>query len=151
MKVYRLQLSKFSTKLTHLAEGSINSYGRWHWYCPVVYTTETTSLSILELLPYYLKISLIKAEYFLITIEIPGAVSSMEIDEKSLGKEWEHNQEITRKIGMDWFKSMRTCILKVPSVHSPNESNFIINSMHEDFEKIKIANVEIYNFDSRFH
>jgi len=37
----------------------------------------------------------------------------------------------------------------VPSVIVPQESNFLINPLHPNFEKVKILKTELFSLDSR--
>ena len=56
--------------------------------------------------------------------------------------------------GYDKISSVRyagkfSYMLEVPSAIISSENNFIINTMHEDFKKVKISGREPFNFDRR--
>ena len=48
-----------------------------------------------------------------------------------------------------WFNSGDSVILAVPSVIVPVETNYLINPLHSDFEKIKIRGPEQFEYDQR--
>jgi RES domain-containing protein len=54
-----------------------------------------------------------------------------------------------KRIGHDWVESMRSCILEVPSVVAPHESNFILNPGHPDFASLEIGDTKRLETDPR--
>jgi RES domain-containing protein len=56
---------------------------------------------------------------------------------------------LSRRIGDEWIDSQRSCILKVPSVVVPHESNFVLNPRHPDFGSIEIGEPVEIEMDSR--
>jgi RES domain-containing protein len=44
-----------------------------------------------------------------------------------------------QQIGDEWIDSIRSCILEIPSVIVPHESNFILNPKHPDFASLEIG------------
>jgi len=42
-------------------------------------------------------------------------------------------------IGGEWIDSMRSAILRVPTVLVPDQHNYLINPRHSDFKKIEIG------------
>jgi RES domain-containing protein len=38
----------------------------------------------------------------------------------------------------------------VPSALAPAESNQLLNPLHKDFSKIRVASIEAFQYDSRF-
>lgn len=151
MRVYRLQRAVFPVSINGLGEGSRSFKARWHSDpVPIIYTSQTSSLAILELLGHYVKLPLITTPYRLITLDLNFDFSIDEIRESDLGKDWKRNFRLTRSLGNSWFKSCDTCLLKVPSIHTDKEKNILINRSHKDFSKIKIIENEEYYFDDRF-
>ncbi len=120
-------------------EGARLFGGRWHSLGrAVVYTSASTSLGLLEqmvhaekgLLPFY------------VTIPVTFDADLVEmIDPVKLPTSWQSSPppyELQR-IGDEWVDSMRSCILEVPSVIVPHESNFILNPKHPDFSSLEIG------------
>jgi len=130
-------------------EGARLYGGRWH--SPgraVVYTSASTSLGLLEqmvhaeegLPPSYLTIP--------VTFDV-GLVEKLEA--VKLPSRWQASPppfELQR-IGNEWVDSMRSCILEVPSVLVPHESNFILNPEHPDFASTEIGEPIDLEIDSR--
>jgi len=150
MYLYRLQRAEFPTDINSFVEGARITQGRWHSYLPVIYTTETSSLAILELLGYYINQKFIQADYNLITLQVGSRVRIKDILPQ-LPENWEEDQETTRYMGKDWFQSQETCLLRVPSVHTPKESNIIINPFHPEFNQISVIDIQEYNFSKKFY
>jgi RES domain-containing protein len=77
----------------------------------------------------------------------------MEIkEENTLPANWNktENYRVCQEIGSLWFSSGNTAILKVPSALVPQESNYILNTLHPDFHSIRLVDAEEFYFDSRF-
>lgn len=121
-------------------EGARVSGGRWNSVGnPVVYTAATTSLGLLELLahssttrllPYYLAIPVFFDERLV-----------DRFDRTQLPKGWRSHPlpRGTQKIGDGWIAPGHSCILEVPSVIVPHESNFMLNPNHPDFASLEIG------------
>ena len=68
-----------------------------------------------------------------------------------LPEDWDKKPlaESTQRIGLSWAQEMRSAILQVPSAIIPSEDNFILNPVHPDFHKVKIARPVPFAFDPR--
>jgi RES domain-containing protein len=55
----------------------------------------------------------------------------------------------TRAIGDDWVRTGSSLALKVPSVITPNEFNYLLNPAHPDFAILTPAPPIPYPFDPR--
>jgi len=123
----------FDGRGARITGGRWNSAGR-----AVVYTSATTSLGLLEkmvhtdagLLPLYITIP-VTFDANLVEMVGPGKLPA---DWRSLPAPFELKQ-----IGDQWVDSMRSCILEVPSVIVPHESNLILNPKHPDFASLEIG------------
>jgi len=123
--------------------GRWNNAGR-----AVVYTSATTSLGLLEkmvhtdegLLPLYFTFPVTFDAELVETVE-PGGIPA---DWRSLPAPIR-----LKRIGDEWMDSMRSCILEVPSVIVPHESNFILNPKHADFNSIEIGEPIDLDIDQR--
>lgn len=146
MLIYRITTAKWADKLT----GS-NQPARWNSFGRnVLYAAQSRSLACLENIVHRNKDGL-NLLFKTVEIEVPENLTITLIDEANLIKQWSDfkNIEYTRKLGDDWYASMKSCILKVPSVIIDQEFNYLINTKHPDFPQIKILKIEDFNFDSR--
>jgi len=55
----------------------------------------------------------------------------------------------TQFIGDTWTRDVVSAVLAVPSVLIPEETNYLLNSAHPDFKKVKIGEPEAFAFDYR--
>lgn len=62
---------------------------------------------------------------------------------------WKDNPEICMKFGKQWIEGLFSPILRVPSVHSPWEYNFLINPQHPELD-IAMVDQTYYVYDDRF-
>ncbi len=123
--------------------GRWNSAGR-----AVVYTSATTSLGLLEklvhtdsgLLPFYIAISVTFDAELVVTV----APARLPVDWRSLPAPF-----ALKRVGDEWVDSMRSCILEVPSVIVPHESNFILSPQHPGFESLEIGEPITFETDER--
>ena len=143
MIVYRIANPDYAHDLSGMGASIFG--GRWNESgFPLLYTAETSSLSILEFL-VHLKGVKGNLKYKLLTINL----NSDDItDVKSLPKKWSTDKKLTQAIGTKWIKSRSSVGLRVPSVHNPLESNILVNPKHEDFNP-KTERSDWYWFDGR--
>jgi RES domain-containing protein len=147
MIVYRITKEEYSTTLK--ASGYA---ARWNYKGSfVIYTAESRSLACLENLVHR------SGEgdnnlYKVMLIQIPDSLEITVIEEKKLTVDWQkiENYSYCRNIASDWLSEGKTAILKVTSVLVKNEFNFILNTNHPHFKKIKLSETEDFIFDSRF-
>ena len=114
----------------------------------MIYTSATTSLGLLEkivhadegLPPFYVTISVTFGADLVESVEL----ARLPVDWRSLPA-----PNTLQRIGDVWVDSMRSCILQVPSVIVPHESNFILNPAHRDFGLLEIGDPIGLDIDSR--
>jgi len=84
-------------------------------------------------------------------IEIPNSIVIDEIRIEDLPDNWSDFTQLnyTQMIGDIWLSGMSSAVLSVPSAIIPQERNFLINMQHPDFQKIKLLQVEDFDFDPR--
>ncbi len=120
-------------------QGARHFGGRWHSVGrAAVYTSATTSLALLE--------TLVHADFRLlpsyITIPVTFEADLVErVDPGGLPPNWRSYPapyELQR-IGDDWVELQRSCVLEVPSVIVPHESNFILNPNHPAMNSLEIG------------
>jgi RES domain-containing protein len=86
-----------------------------------------------------------------LSILIPGNAGVTNISLKELPQNFANEKRIaiTKEIGNKWYKANNHLLLQTPSVIIPSENNFMINTMHDDFKKIKIVGKDEFKFDER--
>jgi RES domain-containing protein len=145
MMLYRFSPEQFSRDIS--GEGARRFGGRWNSKGkPIVYTSLSISLSLLELLIHSTSHDEIIRNY-LTSIEVPGDKIT-EIPLSHLKKNWIADEGFTRYIG-DEFLGSDSLLLKVPSAIIAQEFNILINPLHRDFRKVKIKTAERFMFDAR--
>ena len=136
MLVYRLGHPSYIDKLD--GEGAALKGGRWnHKGERVIYTAQTSSLAILEVLGHISNTQfLIPYQLAEITID-EGLVLDYRKVSPKLPEGWalhKTGEQITKDIGSEWLKKKASTILRVPSVHNPLEHNFLLNPLHPKFK-----------------
>ncbi|MCK5202015.1 MAG: RES family NAD+ phosphorylase [Spirochaetales bacterium] len=141
MIVYRLSKKKYENDIS--GSGSIQYPGRWNMEgTQMLYTSETSSLAILEVAVHFRTILKIE-QYSIIVIEVPKKYLSItKLYAEELPDKWDEYPLIseTRQIGTDWVQYNKSLLLTVPSAINPYEQNILINPNHPDFQNIKIIN-----------
>jgi RES domain-containing protein len=84
-------------------------------------------------------------------VEVPPNVSMEAWPVSRLSEGWDAVPpgQFTQEIGTRWVAERRSCILQVPSVVSPGDVNFLLNSQHPEFAKLKIGEPVVFRFDPR--
>jgi RES domain-containing protein len=129
--------------------GAASHPGRWNKLRQqVVYTSDTPSLAVLEilvnaspgLLPLY---SLFSCSFDDALITDIGAL--MDGWQSLVDPGWSPLQAL----GADWYESRRSAVLCVPSSVITFQNNYIINVSHPDFSKITIDGPQRMDTDPR--
>lgn len=131
-------------------EGARRYGGRWNSRgVPVVYTAESASLAVLELLAHLESDSLMQ-EYLLYQLGFEETLVES-ILEGTLSHDWRSYPApvALRGIGDQWVAEARSVILSVPSAIVPAERVFLLNPEHVDFQEIEIGEPEPFGFDPR--
>ena len=141
----RFEEAAFDGEGARIAGGRWNSVGN-----PVVYTAATTSLGLLELLVHSSKTRLLP--FYLVIPVIFDERRVEKVDRAQFPKDWRSYPlpRGTQEIGDQWLASGRSCILEVPSVIVPHESNFMLNPNHPDFSSLEIGDAIDLDIDQRF-
>ena len=146
MKVYRISLAIYSTKL--LASGNP---ARWNSKdIRVIYTAQSRALACLENIVHRDSKGLQK-NFRIMEIDIADEIKIEKIQETDLIADWKnfYNMPYTQQIGDDWINNSKTAVLQVPSVIVSGDFNFLINPGHKDFSSIKLLSAVPFEFDSR--
>jgi RES domain-containing protein len=145
MEVFRISHEKWAGVLQGSGRAARwNSNGVF-----ITYAGSSRSLSCLEML-VHLNGEQIQSNFKLTIINIP---EELEIENVSTfyNVDWTEfeNYYQSQEVGDEWAKSLRTCILRVPSAIIKGEYNYLINPQHTDFNKITISEIEDFYFDLR--
>lgn len=149
MNVYRLSKSRYANDLT--GKGAELTGGRWNKIgTKVLYTSDSRSLCTAEI-AVHTPINIIPTDYYLISIELADTVEICQLDEKLLPLDWKSfpHSSITQEIGEEFISKKEFLVLKVPSAVVQGDFNYLINPLHKDFDKVKIAAKEMFTFDER--
>jgi RES domain-containing protein len=131
-------------------EGARRFGGRWN--SPgraVVYTAQSLALAVLEILVHVDSEKLLE-NY----VAIPANMDErliVSIRESRLPNNWRAYPagRATQAIGDEWLAQGDSLVLRVPSAIIPEESNFLINPSHEDFQKLRIGKPRRFHLDPR--
>ena len=147
MMVYRFSAEEYKEDIS--GNGARLFGGRWNSKgIPVLYTSNHISLSVLELLVHNKNYASYRSP-FLISISIPDTIFPVVTTAEKLTAGWQSNIDYTRWIGDQFIRVNHSLVLQVPSSIIPQENNFLINPLHNDFKKIKIASAELFELDKR--
>ena len=147
MEVYKICRGKYADKLS--ASGVSNRWNKEDEM--VIYTGGTIALATLENLAHTGSINIAKP-YKLLRIEIKEQTFIREISLKQLPKNWRSLEAYVelQEIGSDWYQSLESPILKVPSAIVSQEFNYVINTKHPLFlSNVVLASVEDWTWDKR--
>jgi RES domain-containing protein len=146
MTVYRFTHKNYGIDIS--GEGARLKGGRWNSKgFPVVYTSTTISLSLLELVIHSASYDEIQSN-LLMKINIPDHLIPP-LTALALKTDWPRDPDYSRFIGNAFIKSKQSLLLKVPSAIITEESNILINPLHPDIKKIKDITASPFQFDSR--
>lgn len=133
-------------------EGSRRWPGRWNSRgIPVVYTAESRSLAVLEALVNFEGADrrrlppcvLFEARFDERWVEV--------VEPRTLPREWDAYPATpaSRAIGDRWATELSAAVLRVPSIVTRGEFNYLLNPSHPDFGRIEIGPPEPMLWDPR--
>ena len=136
MLIFRITPKKYSRSLVAPGlPGRWNGAGR-----KVIYAAESIPLAFME--------NMIRRKglgfndlFAIMLIDVPDKLTISETDLKKLPKNWRDYKDYSRcqAIGNNWYDTGSTAILKVPSAILPSGFNYVLNTTHPDFKKIRLA------------
>jgi RES domain-containing protein len=148
MHIFRLCKEKYT---------ALDGYGAFlyggRWNSPgkaVVYGAENRALAALEFLvgiEHHRELG----KLVMLTIEVPEGLKHEEIPQNELPENWRQfpAPQLLAKLGDEWLQRGTACLLKVPSVHIPEEHNYLLTPRHPDFAQIKVLEQKPFQFDDR--
>ena len=138
MIVFRIVHKSFSQSLVGSGQP-----GRWNKSGQkVIYAAESIALAFLESMIRRQGVGF-NEDFKIMFLEIPQDVSITTIDPASLSPGWDNfrNHAVSQERASSWFLSLESPVLRVPSVVLPHSFNFVINTEHKEFKKIKIIDI----------
>lgn len=135
MLLYRIVFKAYSTSLFAPGyPGRWNGAGR-----KVIYTAESIPLAFLENLVRRKGLGF-NDDYRTMIIDIPASLKITTIGVSDLEDGWRDSRDYSKcqPHGNEWYDKGDTVLLKVPSAILPDANNYVINTTHTDFKKIKL-------------
>lgn len=116
----------------------------------MAYASETLSLATLELL-VHLPSPLLPKDLVAVEIHAPDDVTLEEWPAASLPPDWSAigAPDAARSVGVEWLRSGRTLLARVPSAVVPREWNVLINPVHPELGRLRILPSQPFGFDPR--
>ena len=146
MQVFRITTEKWAGNLRGSGYAARwNSNGIF-----IAYTASSRALACLEMV-VHLNSDRLKSSFKMSVVEISEEVNVTKINIEDLPEGWTDHDgyQVCQEIGNDWTQEFATCVLQVPSAVIKHEFNYLINPQHPDFSKIKIIEIEDFEFDLR--
>ena len=135
MLVYRITHKSFSKQLyASGAKGRWNSEGK-----KVIYCAESIALAFLENMVRRQGVGF-NDDFKIMIIEVPDTLKITSINISDLKDGWRDFKDLSKcqRLGNKWNEA-ETSVLKVPSVVLPNSFNYVLNTTHSDYKKIKLV------------
>jgi RES domain-containing protein len=146
--VWRITTARFA-QTAFSGEGARLYGGRWNPKgCEVVYTAESQSLALLELL---VQDDPLRANYVLIPAVLPSDLRMTQLDAGELPDNWRTigARDVLQAMGLEWIRNGQTAVLSIPSAVLPEERNYLLNPRHPDFARIVIGAPRSLQTDTR--
>ena len=138
MLAYRITHKKFSSKLSAPGiAGRWNGSGR-----KVIYCAESIALAFMENMIRRQGVGF-NNDFKTMVLEIPDDLQCKIIADGILKTGWRNFTDYSKcqHIGNSWFDDGTIPILKVPSAVLPESYNYVINTIHPEFKKIRIIKI----------
>jgi RES domain-containing protein len=146
-----MRLWRISDFTDLLGEGGVAASGRWHWRGQkVVYLSDHPASALLEILVRReVDADDLPHTYQLLAIDVADDVTFEMVEESSLSSNWRADEDATRTVGNQWLKRNSTALLRVPSAIVPFAWNWLLNPIHENWPKARLATITRVPFDPR--
>jgi RES domain-containing protein len=135
---------------TFTGEGARRFGGRWNSKgVAVIYTSESVSLAVLEILVHLETPQLLDA-YLLAPVRFEAnLVKAVPVAKLPANWKKEPGPVALQTMGDDWVASGASAVLRVPSVIVPSEFNYLLNPGHRDFRRCAWGKPRPFKFDPR--
>lgn len=143
-------LWRISNRKSLSGEGGPKYAARWHSAGHrIVYLAESPAGALVEALVHLeLEKDELPRAYTLLRVQAPSDLPIEELRIPS-GEGWKTNHALSRSLGDEWLARKVAALARVPSAILPNTYNYLLNPIHPDAERIKVAEVTRAEFDLR--
>jgi RES domain-containing protein len=126
--------------------------GRWNRPgVPVLYTSFTRSLAVLELLVHFESKSALKMPYSIMKIFVPEElIITLDINLMPKDRILINDDRLWRLLD-DYFHNKNVLALRVPSMVIGEEFNILLNPNHTLYHECKVQNTEAFSLDERLY
>lgn len=148
MKVWRLAKGEYAVPN---GEGAKKYGGRWNPPgIPVVYTSESLALAVLEIL-VHTDSDLLPTDLVILSANIPDTLSLQSLSPETLPNNWRDlpAPPALQVMGADWVRTNKTVGLRVPSAIVGQEYHVLLNPAHPDFPLILWEDMGPFPWDPR--
>lgn len=117
--------------------------GRWNSAGnKVLYASESIPLALLENMVRRQGVGF-NSDFKVMFLEIPDEVVIESVEESALEPGWRDPNDYSQcqPLGDQWFNAGKALALKVPSAVMPLAFNFVINTIHPDYPRVKLVEV----------
>ena len=154
MRIFRICREKRSKSLEEAFNGIGASKigGRWNPKgFPAVYTSESTSLVLLEIL-VHADLEDLPNDLVRVSVFIPDYLNILKLTEKDLPLDWRNINpapSALAEIGKKWISNGEFLLMSVPSAIIPDENHYILNPEHTEFINLSDFRVDKFEIDPR--
>lgn len=149
MVVFRLVRERFSSSLS--GKGAALRGARWNSIgVELIYTAGNRSLAMAEV-AVHLTLATLPSDYLMMSISIPDDMAMDNRSVNDLPDNWNAfpHPLSTQRIGDTFVAKAECAVLKLPSVVTLGDFNYLINPKHPDFSRIKVESLAKFPFDRR--
>ena len=146
MEVYRICLAKYAGAL--VASGNPGRWNRRGQF--VIYAAGSRALACLENVVHRSGEGL-NDLFKVVVIDFPDGMAVAELILADLPTGWEAPQRYARcqPLGATWYTGRAAAVLRVPSSVIAHEFNYVFNTQHPDFARVRLVGREDFAFDPR--
>jgi RES domain-containing protein len=130
--------------------GGLRAAARWHNRGrPIVYLAESPPGALMEILVHQEIASpaALPDSYRLLTVEVDDGVRPLPCP--PLPPDWANRRDVARAIGDGWLAGGASALLRVPGAIMPDVHNVLLNPLHPDSAKVRVAAARDVPFDPR--
>lgn len=148
IQLWRLYRASYGPGLDGI--GGTFATGRWHSQGKrVVYFGASAAIAVLERLAH-IDPDLLPDDLQLGLFELPEKKGHSVVKQsEKLPSGWTKEEDWSRRTGDQWLSSQSTCLLAVPSVILPEETNYLLNPLHPDATSLRLVQERPFSFDAR--
>jgi RES domain-containing protein len=146
VEIYRICLAKYAGEL--VASGNP---GRWNLRGQfVIYAAGSRALACLENVVHRSGEGLNNL-FNVVRIAVPDNLAVEELTLAELPPNWQPTSAYAscQPLGADWYRRQAAAVLRVPSSIIAHEHNYVLNTRHPDFNRIRLVGREDFAFDPR--